>query len=545
MSDIESQSANIPDILMPKPLQRAVDVNVETNLLDPVSHQYNSITGGTTRFVLPARGVLDSPNATINFEIVNGDQNANGTNGTTMFPNWSGGLGCFRRVTARCGGNIISQVDQAGLYATIKTGFSSQAFRANVLDVHHSSSNQVHVRTINNQPIDGGDAIGGFVDPTTVRGFSQISNPTIDQDNFYGAQVEANNAGNVVHVPQTNKLLRDFNTAGQGPMVAVKLANLFPIFQEFQMPLFQMAQIEITIEWNPSVAAATTYANVADNIVIPSTLTGLGAGAAGFNASFGAPPFMSLDYLHYNDQEKQAIVDKINSTGMAMNFREVVHVTGVNPAAGAVAPGVATTSSHLMGMAGKEVQNIYVVKIPNVATTPNQLINGQIYNRNLITNQFKSQAGRSETYNVFVNNNKIYNRDVANKALAYQYLSQTEGPWNCLPLEYDNMNYDVDLNMVLCNSSVAGAPNLAVDTNGISGRFLSGTKDVIGIPFLKQPALRSARGNGERIGSAPIQFDYTTTKITGQNDMATNLHFFIEYRKALVITPFGVSTTDQ
>ena len=77
---------SVPDILVPKTLERAVDVTVETNILEPVSHQYSSEVGGVTRYVLPAKGVLDAPNCTINFEIVNGNELVDGTDDKIMFP---------------------------------------------------------------------------------------------------------------------------------------------------------------------------------------------------------------------------------------------------------------------------------------------------------------------------------------------------------------------------------------------------------------------------------------------------------------------------
>ena len=40
-------------------LTRAMNASIETNILAPVSHNYSSATGGVTRFVLPAKGVLD------------------------------------------------------------------------------------------------------------------------------------------------------------------------------------------------------------------------------------------------------------------------------------------------------------------------------------------------------------------------------------------------------------------------------------------------------------------------------------------------------
>ena len=45
---ITSSPVNAPDVLMNKPLSRQVDVTLETSILEPVSHNFNSFTGGFT-----------------------------------------------------------------------------------------------------------------------------------------------------------------------------------------------------------------------------------------------------------------------------------------------------------------------------------------------------------------------------------------------------------------------------------------------------------------------------------------------------------------
>ena len=548
MSELDTATPDIPDILRPRPLQRAVDVNVETKILDPVSHQYAGATGGSSRFVLPASGVLDSPNATINFEICNGASDA-----TTMYPTWSGGLGCINNITCRVGGQIISRIENAGLYATIKKAHFNHSYQSNVLDILQCSSNQALVRNIN-APL-GALANAGFANKTTARGFSQVVNPAIDQDNYYGCPVEAAQApGNIQHQQQSSKLIRSLANAARGPEVSLRLHDLFPVFKEFQMPLFAMAQVEIEIEWNPTVGAAVQFQNVTNNIIVSANPVAAAA-SANLDAVFASNPFMSLDILHYNDAERANIVSIIQNTGMAMNFREVVHTRGINQGTAGVAPsGAVVSSSHLLGMAGKEVQNIYVVKRLDVNTNPNdELGNFVKVNRNTLLSQFKSSQMPNESYNVFINNNKIYNRNVDNPALQWTYLSQCEtGAWNCLPLEYDTMDYNVDLQNVMGNSSTAGVPSLvtlaANDTNCVTAKLLSGQKHVLGIPLMKQVELGSVRGNGQLIGTAPISFEYSCNKITSAagigNAGPTNLDFYIEIRRSMVLTPFGVSVSD-
>ena len=542
---VEQSSPDIPDILLPQPLQRALNVEIETNILDPVSHNYNPATGGSTRFVLPSKAVMDSPNATINFEICNSASDA-----TTMFPIWSGGLGCINNITCRVGGSILSRIENAGLYATIKKSHTSHSYQSNVLDIHQAASNQSNVRTIN-APVGARAIPAGMANKTTALGFSQITNPALDQDNQYGEQLEGLNVG-IVHAQQSSKDIRSLavSTGGQpGPEVSLKLSDLFPIFKEFQMPLFAMAQIEIEIDWNPTVGAAVQFQNVTNNIIVANNPVAAAA-SANLSAVFAAPPFMSIDYLHYDEGERARVVNQIQTTGMARGFREVIHTRGINAGTSTATPGTQARSSHLLGMAGKEVQNIYVVKRLDTATNPNDTLNNVLLNRNPTMSQFKSSQMANESYNCLINNQKLYNRDVDNCALQWSYLSQCDtGAWNCLPLEYDTMDYNAGLQNVLGNSSVAGVPSAVAlapaDVNCATAKLVSGQKHVIGIPLMKQPELGSGmRGNGELIGTAPIQFEYACNKINGATNSPTNLDFFIEVRRVMVITPFGVSVAD-
>ena len=76
-----------PDVLLNQPLDRQVDVELETKILEPVSHQYNTATGGRTTYILPATGVLDTPNVALQWELT-----ANEGAGELTYPFWAGGL---------------------------------------------------------------------------------------------------------------------------------------------------------------------------------------------------------------------------------------------------------------------------------------------------------------------------------------------------------------------------------------------------------------------------------------------------------------------
>jgi len=557
MTDLVEHSDTVPDILQPKPLERAVNVNVETNILEPVVHQYEPVNGGVSRWVFPSKGVLDAPNCTINFEVVSGDATNAGVDRQQALPLWSGALACFKRATVRCGGQIISQIQDCGLYATVKSGFNGKDYQQNVVDVKHMSMNAAHSKVLNAPS--GEAAQAGFIGGNAswaVPGYSQLMNPYVDQQNVYGAQCEGIINANVVHAKQTCKLLRSYANRGQGSEVAIKLSDLFPYFKENMLPLLAMAQVELEIEWNQSVSAATQLQTVINNVTIPAN-PDLAAATQNQHSSFGATPYLALDYIHYPDNERESIMAAVQN-GLTMNFREVVMTKGINPAlaaTGATQTNVAVTSTHLLGMANKAVQNIYVVK---QAQRTNQAqaqldmrLNGVPLVNNHQFNQFKSVNGTNEKYNIFINNQKLYNRDIDNTATQYHYLTQCEKKWACMPCEYDAFNYDADWNNVLNNSSVVGAANNTVNNNGETGRWCPGQKHVIGIPLMKYPEMGSVPGNETRQGSAPIEFQYETAKSLANpaaaatdTDQAINLTFFIEYRSNMTITPLGVTVSD-
>ena len=72
---------------------------------------------------------------------------------------------------------------------------------------------------------------------------------------------------------------------------------------------------------------------------------------------------------------------------------------------------------------------------------------------------------------------------------------------------------------------------------------------MIGLNLDKYNELGSIRGNGLRISSAPIEFNYSCAKIADttvlrRQSAAVNLQFFIEFRRSMIIQPLGVTVSD-
>jgi len=550
---ITATPVNAPDILRNQPLTRQVDISLETTILEPVSHSYDGLSGRTT-FVLPQKGVLDAPNAAIVFEMitaVDGDQ-------TCAYNLQAGGLGMVRRITARCGGNIISQCELAGQYANIKSHFASQNVREGVLDSRHLSSNRFERRVLPCLIATG----------AATSAYHQLYNVEIDQCSSFGENDNRN--GNTTHAVQRSKRLS--NTAGQGCEVVIKLSDLFEIFAENKLPLMAMAQTEIEIEWDacgdPAVAAANQINSVLIDATIPdAALNANSARAVRGQATFAKTPTMILDYIHYDDVEREKIYQAINSGGgMALNFTEVVVTRGVNPLGTATAAGAATlaepiASNHILGFAQKEVKKIYVQKGYDLFSTRGTAeINADFpgaegckTHRNICLNQFKSTQMPGEQYNWFINNQRVYDKDISNPAVAHNYLSQCGGNWSVPQTYYDTQNYNVVALDQLVSTDVLDGVTTQDINAGATRRYLSGQSHVIGLSLDKYRELGSQPGNGTRIGSAPIEFNYSRLGIQASgaaggagasSTCEVNLTFYICYRRSLVIRSLGVDVSD-
>ena len=534
--------------------QRAVNVSVETNILEPVSHQYTSSGGGVTRFVLPAKGVLNAPNAALCFEVVNGESAGDGTDSNLAFQLECGGIAMLQRITVRSGGQILSRVDEAALYNSIKNKFKSQQFRENVLDVRHASMNALKTRILPNPA--GEAAQAGFTLGEGLVGYHQLMNPDLDQSNTYGEFPM--DVATTSHGKQRNKLLRNNNNKGKGPEVAIRLADIIPFFERNQLPLAFMAQVEIECEWARGPDSATAYSDINSAPVIVDNPTAGGTGAStGHNIQFAAPPFLSLDYLHYDEDELERIQAHIKAGKYAFNFTEVVVTKGINPAyEGAVVAEHVVESNHLIGMMGKEVKKIYVVKNWDLNSTSgnnekNNQYAGAYTHRNDQLWNLKSANVRAESYNWIVNNQRIYNMDIQQGALQHHELSSCEDQFQCLPGAYDTLNFNQDVVSVLANTAADGVVDNAGAGSAITQRYLAGNSHVIGLNLDKYNSMGNARGNGTRISSAPIEFRYSCKKNyagaapNAANDVsAINLTFFIEHRRSLVITELGVAVSD-
>lgn len=540
---LTSAPVGAPDVLMNQPLSRQVDVELETKILEPVSHRFTSADGGRTTYIFPQTAVLDAPNCAIVWELTSTEADQ-----CLSYPFWSGGLALIQQMTVRVGGQILSQVEDVSRYATIRNNFNSQSYKEGVLDVRHGSMNKIR-----NRPCNAILATG-----SANRSFHQIYNVEADQVSEYGYNYAATDS----HAQQPSK--RFSNVANQSFECVVKLSDVFPFFASNRLPLQSMAQVELEVNWNscgdPNIAAANILDSAVIDAPVPATA---GARARQGLVNMTANPTLMCDYIHYDAGEQAKIDAAINSGGgMALNFTECVKTRGVNPANTNPAVGGAnntyeeTNSTHIIGMAMKEVKKIYVWKEFDLNSPQGQIeVDGnfnQVYTHRSVTdNQFKSQQIPGEKYNFIINNKRIYPRPILNVAEQHNQLSMIDDRgWNCVDTMYDTLNYNDNKCAELLDTSWSvGVPTQNIN-QGRTKPYLAGSQHVIGLNLDIMNSAGNAVGNGMRISSAPIEFEYARLAVGSASGAAdsmmapVNLHFFIEYRRSLIIRPLGVDVSD-
>ena len=414
-----------------------IDVDTETALIEPTSHIYNSSSGGRTTYIIPPKGVADMANAALVWELVSDE-----ADGDVAYSFLAGGLGVIQRCTLRSGGQILSQVDQVALYATIKKQFNDQDYKTGVLDARHKSSNSLEQRI----------APALINTSSATDAFHQIYNPECDQVNTFGKNY---NEGNNEHSVQVSKTLS--NVAGRGAECVVRMNEIFPVFNSrTNLPVFAMASLELEVEWasagQPDVTAANQTNSCLINASIPTTAAGR---TRRTTCTMAANPILMMDFIHYPEAQMNQIQAQIDSSGIMIPFVEMVATQGINPEASATAGGASddfakVESNHILGMAGKEVEAIYVQKdFSETGTAGAAEIDGvynQVYtHRNILCNKLKSQQIPGEEYNFIINNVRIYNQDVSNVALQHHYVSQCEPRgFQTLDAMYSTAGYDVN-----------------------------------------------------------------------------------------------------
>ena len=206
----DANMPNIPQQLQIKNIVSDQNVMIETEVLDPITHNQNY-----SKFILPNKGVLDAKNSRLVWSLTNPALGGSISRPTNVV----GGLGFIKSLRLLIGGNEVSFVDDLNHYSVCKKQFKSldnQKFRG---EAFLKNNNDIVYAT------EGGG--NRWFMPTNI-GNSKSTNPVVGKS-----------------------LTNNPNTT---PKYAESLTDLLPFFSKGnQFPLFlSREEVVLEVEWDTS-----------------------------------------------------------------------------------------------------------------------------------------------------------------------------------------------------------------------------------------------------------------------------------------------------
>jgi len=398
----------LPDVLKLKPLPSVSSMSIHTDILDPAT-----ISKSHARFVFERRGILDV-NSCVQVAAVCVAPGA-GTATQPYFPMKTGVHALVKSALLRCGSVVIAQTDEYARYFTMRNQFKTQEER-----MFRDFNSQLIVDGC--QPNNEGS---GTYQPAGVEWVDLAANRTTGK------------------ILPFMKITDDENTTPTG---TIKLSQLFPtLMKNLQLPLYLMNErlvLELTFnEQGPTVAT--------DSGVICLFPAGHTASSA---ASIATTQVKFLaDYLTYDgDDGRMEEVAKLvmSPQGLTIPYDDVATTTTTIPAS-TVNPQRVTRE---VGMVGKQVKNI---------TWCDQKQQGGAA---VISNQLGVYNSRAtwlpSSYNLRVNDMRIFNRDVVRESRQQDELASVMGG----TINIANSEYSWDTSV---SKGVAG------DGSGAAGAYVN------------------------------------------------------------------------
>jgi|TARA_Y100000310_G_scaffold176261_1_gene176401 hypothetical protein len=370
-------------------------------------------------------------------------------------PKLGGALVLVKRCSISVGGKVLQAVEQAGQYIYLKEySFQPFEFRRGVSDVRLNCD----------------------------------SSYSIDQDGFCAFDTE--------------KSYRKGISSAGGAEVLIPLSDLLPMLQDVELPTGML---------NHNIMVEFQFETVWDNVF---TESGAGWNAGNKNFTISRPRLL-LDFVHYPPQIIENFNQLVQSSGIAIPYRDMVLVKKDHLNA-------STQTSHDIGMAKELVAKIFVQKLDSTAVAPALIVSRKKFQKTL-----RSDFRPGESYNLQVNNRQLYPLDISNSAEKYTYLSQANPrPFRCFPGWYERNGPDATAGNNEWNDDI--------DIAGIKHtgtRNLQGSQSYLGVNLGRFRPQDDSPQNATAISETPIQIIYNTTV----NNPCSLTYYVEKMRSALVI----------
>ena len=477
-------SNQLPDILKVGTLKSAENMEIKTEVLDPISASNNEIV-----FQIPKNGILDGGS----FVSLAVKHLAGGTG--AFFPLKTGIHGLVKSVQLLSGSKVIASNDDYAHYATMVRQFETPEHRANVDMVKSGASMDRYNEN---------DANTGRLAPKDLN---------------YTTKAEDATAEAVVA-----DFIRPTDDDASTPVFCVPLSQLVPFMRSRQLPLFAMKEnvyIRLILNTQTSTTAGSiccfnqgTANNATNGTIVPSFV----------NIKFYS------DHLYYTDDTMAKTQAQIFSqNGLTYLYEDMITTNAqipatANPAVGSVQE---QKIERDLAVSGRTVRSILIAEKDVGA------------NHNLLGQYFSSALHTDTEYNFRINENRLYDRDVSRPSQQYNELTQVFNK----PLQVPNQifSFDADTNKATADNQLN---QNSVYIGQIQGHQLPNganadlTNDIRGTShYIGYDATTSGfnvLGNGKKIGVKPVIVQRNLKRTDGFNN-AREMRVFTMVERLITI----------
>ena len=488
---------SLPDILNVKPLPTISNMSVDTEVLDPISSSAQEVV-----FQIPKNGILDGGSfvslaVTVPAALVNADGYSN-----AFLPMNTGIYGLVRSAQLTVGGKVIASNEDFGHYATMMRQFETPEHRAYVEQVKAGTSL---------------DRFGGI-------GSGRICPKDLD------VIVEADdNTGRL----ETPSFIRPTATDATTPVFSVPLSFLIPMMRSRQLPLFGIKEhVYLRIQFN-----AQTHGTLGDsygNICCFGTMQDAPAGPIPVEVVV-SPSLPNIkfysDHLYYPQPVMDQTLAQINSDkGMNFVYEDMILTnTQLPQATDPVAPAISNTNvERQIAVSGRIVRNIMIQQKPTGS------------NHNLLGKYVSHCTTANDTYNMRINDSRLYDRDLENPARKYNELAKVLNKPLQVPSQLYSANAESDKSRAdglrQSNSIYIGGINSHVlPTGTATSRVqdqLSRVSHYLGVDLTTSGF--NVLGSGRKIGTKPILLQYNRKNTAGDRG-AVEMRIFSTVERVMML----------
>ena len=488
----------IPTVLQTSAIDESQSVRVETVLLDADNHTWVPGQYGNSRFVLPKRGSVLSPNGRLIWK-AGWSGEAAGVDCSATYPRDGGGHVAILQSWMYVGGKLVAHTDAAGSKAYIDSKMASWDQQCEIDDVLVGGNRQYNYSSAT--AVDNAGAVGCWEwneDRKQTTAAVAAVPPTIVTSQVRGAR---------------NVIATVAGTAGLECSIGLKA--LFPVLKDTLLPMALRGDVAIEIEWEGRFGSVLVEGGTAAN-------TGAWAGTRVGYEVF--EPRLCLDYVSYAPDIDSALRESVMSgAGMMVPFRQAILVRSQMPALGA-GVGVTQANDIELGFQGRSVMKVYAQKLQlNQDAVP--VAGGFLAASgvNPMKKTLRSDGLNGEAIQLIVNNKAMYDRVVTLPSEMYSYFSQTAGtPAYFMPGGYgqigrlgNNAAQQAAATNPLASSAAPAVVNVAVP---FSDEFHQGRDRWLGFNLAQSRGGADTPGNAVKIGASPILLRINRGNSNGGSD---------------------------